>query len=508
MKKSNAGHIDRWATQKRGTSLAIRPGRRQKNDEKQCLGQENEGHEAVSKKDCPVFYEHLPFGAPRAKHLRNHVKVWFQYLTGHMRNSTTSRFGYIVLLLLLGVLPGHRLFAAEEVATSSETVSEDTSTKQEETGTKQSVGIGKFAALPFHVSVSVRGGYDDNVLTSSTLRVGSAFATVNLALSYAFGTPRTTISLQTNGGITRYFERPGGVTYDFNPNLNFSLVHKATPRLTLSLTSYSTYQSQPDFAFNAGLNRRSGSFFYTADKFSAAFRWTPRFSTVTSYTIAAIQYKDPAVGDFEDRFEHTFGNEFRFLVWPTTSLVGEYRFGLIAYNSGVRNSTTHFLLAGFDHSFSPRFNISTRAGVESRSYTDLNDNRTDPYFEGTLTYALGPHMSLSWVNRYSIEEPDVGGSQSRTTFRSGLSGSYNITQRIIAALTGSFQHDENAGTLTPFFFSPPFAEDAFSVSLSLRYAMNRNWGVELGHDFTEVISDIQFREYYRNRIYGGVNFTF
>ena len=418
-----------------------------------------------------------------------------------MRNSKISRFGYVVLLLL-GGLPGHHLFAGgEELATSSESVSD-------ETGTKPSLGIGKFATLPFHVSISVRGGYDDNVLTSTFVRKGSPFVNVNLALSYAFGTPRTTISLQTNGGATRYFDRPGGVEFDFNPNLNFSLTHKATPRLTLSLVAYATYQNQPDFAFNAGLNRRSGSFFYTSDKFSAAYRWAPRFSTVTSYTLGVIQYNDAALGNFEDRFEHTFGNEFRFLVWPTTTLVGEYRFGLITYDNSVRDSNTHFLLAGFDHSFSPRINVSTRAGVEFRSYTNLNDSRTDPYFEGTLTYALGPHMSLSWTNRYSIEEPDVSGSQSRTTFRSGLSGSYSITPRIVGSLSAFYQHDENDSTLTPFFFSPAFAEDSFSLALGLRYSMNRNWGVELGYDFTDVESDLRLREYYRNRFYGGVNFTF
>ena len=173
-----------------------------------------------------------------------------------------------------------------------------------------------------------------------------------------------TIDLQTNGGITDYFDQPGGINYDFNPNINFSLTYKASPRLTISETTYAVYQNQPDFQDNAGLTRRSGSFFYSSNKFSAAYRWRPRFSTVTSYTIGILQDADNATASYENRFEHTFGNEFRFLLWPTTTVIAEYRFAFLNYEDSVRNSTSNFFLGGLDHNFSPRFSISTRAGVE------------------------------------------------------------------------------------------------------------------------------------------------
>jgi hypothetical protein len=281
------------------------------------------------------------------------------------------------------------------------------------------------------------------------------------------------------------------------------------------MATYMTYQNQPDFANNAGLNRRSGSYFYGTNKFSAAYRWKPRFSTVTSYTLGMIYYPDSATGDFENRIENTFGNEFRFLLWPTTTLVAEYRLAIFNYlTNSARDSTSHFLLGGLDHNFSPRFSITTRAGVELRSYTTINDARTDPYFEGTLSYALGPHFTLSWNNRYSIEEPDVIGSVARTTFRTGLTGSYKLTARIVASVNAFYQHDNNDSVVTflpgfPFpMVQPAFVEDSLSVSLSLRYAINHTWGAELGYDFTDVWSDQSFREYYRNRFYGGVNFTF
>jgi hypothetical protein len=425
-----------------------------------------------------------------------------EYLMGNMRIAKISRLRSVALLLLLGVLSNPLVARGEELATSSE----DSENASESTTTTENVGVGKFATLPFHVSISVRGGYDDNVAARPFNRQGSLFVNLNAAITYSFGTPRTAISLQTNGGITDYFDHSAGINFDFNPNVTFSLVHKVSPRLTLSMSTFMTYQNQPDFADNGGTTRRNGSYFYGTNKFSAAYRWKPRFSTVTSYNFGVTWFDDPVSAAFENRFDNTFGNEFRFLLWPTTTLIGEYRLGIFTYETNsARDSLSHYLLGGFDHNFSPRFSITTRAGVEIRSYTNLNDTRIDPYFQGTLTYALGPHLTLAWNVNYSIEEPDVIGSVARTTFRTGLTGSYKLTARTVATVAAYYQHDTNDSIVSfipgfPFpIFQAGFVEDALSVSLSLRYAINHTWGAELGYDFSEILSNQSFREYYRNR---------
>jgi hypothetical protein len=425
------------------------------------------------------------------------------------RSCKVSTLGCAAFAVFLLFLPKHPARAnGEEIGTSKEgnkRVIEDESTTA--TTTTRNLGIGKFWRFPFHISVSLRGGYDDNVLTSTFDRQGSAFTNANIALSYDFGSPRTQISLKTNAGITYYFDRPGSKDYDLNPNLTFSLSHKATPRLTLSVAAYATYQSQPDFALAASLNRRSGNFFYTQDKFAAAYQWLPRFSTVSSYTLGIIKYEDAAIGLFEDRFEHTLGNEFRFLIWPTTVLVGEYRFQIIDYDRFPRNSTTHFVLGGFDHSFNPRFNVSVRAGTEFRSSENFG-TEINPYAEGTLTYALGPRISISWTDRYGLEEPDVPGSPSRTTFRTGLQVRYNVTARIVTNLGFFYQHDQNSAQFSPGIISPAFSEDTFGLVLSARYQINRIYAVEAGYNFADVRSDIPLRGYYRNQFYAGLNFSF
>ena len=375
------------------------------------------------------------------------------------------------------------------------------------------MGIGKFFKLPFHVSISVRGGYDDNVLSQPDgFRQASAYLESLLGITYAFGNTRTQVNLQSQFSFTQYAEDIPDAGNNFNPNLNLAVSHKVSPRLTLSLAAYLTYQQEPDFTNNfIGVDRRSGNYFFTTDKLSAAYVWTPRFSTVTSFTFVAINYADAAVGEFQNRTENTFGNEFRFLLLPTTSIIAEYRFEFISYQTPTfqsRDSITNYFLGGFDHSFSPRVNVSARGGVSVRKTDGVDQVRMDPYGQASLNYTVGPHLTLAWTASYSLQEPDVVGSPARTSLQTGLTGTYKITPRITSNLSVFYEHDENDGQTSFFFIIPPFADNILSLSASVRYALNRNWGVELGYSFTGLTSGQSFRDYDKSKFYGGANFQF
>src|SRR5215213_2344796 len=226
------------------------------------------------------------------------------------------------------------------------------------------VDLGKFKANPWHISVTVRGGYDDNVDLSSFNQRESPFINGAVGLTYNFGSPRTKITLNGGLSLTYYFD-DGDDDFDsgsddvaLNTWVSFSLLHRATPRLTLGVQSSAAYISAPGFdTFNANLfavDRRNQDYFQTTNKFSLGYAWTPRFSTVSSYTLGYVNYTDDVVSRYEDRFEHTFGNEFRFLIAPTTTVVGEYRFGIVDYIDeqnligATRDSHSHYFLAGVD----------------------------------------------------------------------------------------------------------------------------------------------------------------
>nr|MBA3387353.1 hypothetical protein [Chthoniobacterales bacterium] len=131
---------------------------------------------------------------------------------------------------------------------------------------------------------SILAGYNDNVNLTST-DSASIYGNANAAFSYSFGTPRTHISLLTGGGITYYFDHPGGRDYDPNVYVRFALDYRATPRLTLDLTSSLSYQSQPDLSTQLSASSRLGNFFRSLDRIALDYKWTPRISTVSSYAL-------------------------------------------------------------------------------------------------------------------------------------------------------------------------------------------------------------------------------
>ncbi len=223
--------------------------------------------------------------------------------------------------------------------------------------------------------------------------------------------------------------------------------------------------------------------------------------------MGALSYDDDTIGSFSNRWENTFGNEFRFLLAPTTTLVAEYRFELVTYQTAALNSQTHFALAGFDHNFDPRLSVSLRGGAEFRDYQSAGDT-TGPYFEGTVNYSVAKQTTVSWTNRYGIEEPDALLSQGRNTFRTGLSAKHDFTPKISATLGLYYQHDDYQSFTQSGFTIPGFTEQDADLAFSVRYSLTRYFALEAGYNYTNVWSDIPIREYTRNRYWGGFSVTF
>jgi hypothetical protein len=364
-----------------------------------------------------------------------------------------------------------------------------------------------FSPTPIKIYASVFGGYDDNVNTFLGSKQGSAFTGGNIILDYTFGDPRLQVIMNAGAGGTYYLENVSTQNYDVDLKGALGITYKSSPRLTLGTTILVDYLTEPNFDSPGGLNSRNGNYLYTTDNFFATYAWTRRFSTKTEYTFEAYSYDESSVGGFSNRVSNTFGNEFHFQLVPTTLLVAEYRYGIVTYQDSSLDSNTHFALGGLDHTFNPRFAASLRGGAEFRSY-DVGGKRTSPYFEGTLTYVAGKRVTVSWNNRYGIEEPEIPGAQSRTTFRTGLHGKIDLTSRISASADIYYVHDDYHSLNTALIPLVPFSESTFDGGLSLRYAVTPLLGLQTGYHYTNLSSDNGFREYSRNRFTGGVSVTF
>ena len=371
--------------------------------------------------------------------------------------------------------------------------------------------------LPLHVVASVNAGYDTNVDTNSSGGQGSFFSDATVGLTYSFGTERTRASLSTSASVT-YYDSPGRNGFSFNPdlNLNLGLSHAVSERLNLNASAVVRYGSEPDFSTDLGQNRRVGNYFETEDSISASYEWLERFSTVTRFSFARIQYGEEMLSMLQDnfsqrqsRFEYGFGQQFRFLFLPFTTITADYDFSTVSYDLPNRDSTTHFLLAGIDQTLGPHLQATLHAGAQFR-HSELNQSDTiNPSFDGSLNWIVGEKTSVNFTMRYLTEEPDLIGATSQTTFRTGLGATYALTERISSNLGLFYVHDTpNSRTDLPVMLQPSSSEDSVDIGLSLQYAVTPRLSLTAGFHFTDVLSDVQQRSYLRSSYSGGLSYSF
>src|SRR6266853_4217052 len=144
-----------------------------------------------------------------------------------------------------------------------------------------------------HLSGSLNGGYDDNVNLTPT-GSPSWYANPTANFRYLFGSARLAMDLLTGGGITYYFDHPGGRDYDPLVYLNLSVAYKVTPRLTLNFSTSTAYQSQPELGTALSSINRKGNYFRSENRLSAHYRLSPRWSSVTGYSLSALEYESSA----------------------------------------------------------------------------------------------------------------------------------------------------------------------------------------------------------------------
>lgn len=366
------------------------------------------------------------------------------------------------------------------------------------------VGTGNFEGRPWGISLTVNQGWDDNIYATHNNKQDSFFTGVSLGGYFGLSNGRTTLRLSSNIGGIYYWDRSGNdVDPDMNLTLSFS--HAISEKWSLSIVGYVAYQAEANYQTVFASTRPGQDYVYGSLQFQLSQRWSRRFSTVYGYTVGGVVYTDDAnanVNPGQSGLDQTFSLQLQYLVKPLVTLVAEYRFGIAAYDDSGGDSTYNYLLAGFDVTVSQRLSASLRTGAEIRNSDDGGEDGAIPFVEASLSYRFAKHSSLVWVNRYGYEQPSNTGpiADVRKTYRTGLVINHDFTPRIRAQLGGYYttsDYDNGFGT-----------EDTLDLNFNISYGILPYLSLQAGYTFTEVWSDFQPDEYDRNRIYGGVTFSF
>lgn len=361
---------------------------------------------------------------------------------------------------------------------------------------------GNFEGRPWGATLSVNQGWDDNIYATKNNKQDSFFTGLSVGAFFGLSNPRTTLRLGGNLGGTYYWDRPGD-SIDPDIDLTLSLSHSISPKWSLSLVGYLSYEGEPNYQSVYGSSHPGQDYVYGSVQAQLSQRWSRRFSTIYGYTIGGVVYTGDSNGaDNSDRnrLEQTLSLQLRYLVKPVLTLVAEYRFGVTTYNGGG-DTLYNYLLVGFDYSHSQKLSSSLRTGVEFRDNDEGDDDGGIPFVEASLTYRFAKQSNLVWINRYGYEEANFGAvGDARETYRTGLLINHQLSPHIRAQLGGYYTTSDYDG--------PPGTEDTLDINLNISYQILRYLSLQTGYTFTKVWSDVELNEYDRNRIYAGATFSF
>jgi outer membrane protein W len=373
----------------------------------------------------------------------------------------------------------------------------------------EQTGVSWFPAVPLHITAGVDLGYDDHVLgsnaTTGASGQGSFSVRENLVLTYDRSSQGTDVHLTGVGSFTQFVSAG---TNDKDVSLTLGFTHNFSTRLSFRADLYVAYQTEPDFQSNVGPENVRAPHFFTDAIFSVTYRWLPRVSTSTSYTFRPVKYEQTtptttAIGIAQDRVEHTFAEGLHFSVTGRTSLVVEYRYQIVDYDTAPRDSTTHFALVGFNHRFTEQLQINVLGGSSFRSFKD-DGSSIDPYAEVGINYQGGNH-SLSWLTTYGVNQPTQTLAMGTTTFRTGLNARYKLTSRLNARAAVYYYNSDNQGSSGT---TSAGSQDGLEFTLGLNYTINKRWTVNADYAYSAQFSSGATGGYSRNHYFAGVTYHY
>jgi hypothetical protein len=252
---------------------------------------------------------------------------------------------------------------------------------------------------------------------------------------------------------------------------------------------------------------------------SIGYRWTERFATYTGLKLTGLDYDDSVRNN--DRFTWQFYNQFRYQLTPQTVLTGDYRYAQTEGDGLAADSTSHYLLGGVEHRFSPNTILIARAGAQIRESDAVRGNdTTSPFVELALRSQINQQFSVRAFARYANEVYDttrrigfgIYDFDDRQTLRIGVSSEYAVSQKVtvfggIDYIPASFDD----GRLVGGFGAPSSGgidEDLVNAYIGVSVQFAENLYGSLSYNYTDSDSDFAGYTYDRNRINLGVRAEF
>ncbi|GAA5481334.1 hypothetical protein [Haloferula sargassicola] len=381
-------------------------------------------------------------------------------------------------------------------------------------------------SLPLKWVVGVNAIWDDNV-TPTAVGPGANDEAFSLnpyvGVSFVNITPQSTLDVYARLGLVYYIDQPAAIgTDDIYPQsrIGVNWTHRFSERLRFSTRNFVAYELEPDYAYGFATSRQLDAYLYWQTDNSIGYRWTERLATYTGFNVTGLDY-DSAVTN-SDRLIWGVYQQFRYQLSPQSVATLDYRYSQTDADGLAADSSSHYILLGLEHRFSPNTIIVAKAGAQIRQSDALfGSDSTNPYAELALRSRINDVFSIRSFVRYGSEPYDTVRQvalgplydfDDRRTLRVGVSGEYMISPMLslfggvdyIGAQFDDGRLVSGVGPLT----ANSIDEDLVNayVGLSVKFA-DSIYGT-VSYNYTDSSSDFVGYSYDRNRVSVGVRAEF
>ena len=248
--------------------------------------------------------------------------------------------------------------------------------------------------------------------------------------------------------------------------------------------------------------------FYTNTSLQAAYQWSEKFSTVTSYSGNVNYYLDQQGNNGQGSntqsfWQSTITQSFNWLLLPKTTITAQYLATPTVFfgNSGL-NNFGNGVQVGFTQVFNPRLKWTLLGGCQYNS----NPTGISPTGQTSLSYQFLPASTLTWNAQLGTQASSINGVGITPTFSSGLAVSHAFTSRISASLGFNFQemvYKDQPGVVNSF------NQTTVNVNLGVNFKVNRHFALSAGYQFTDVLAPNNVTyEYTQSIPFVGANLSF
>ncbi len=307
-------------------------------------------------------------------------------------------------------------------------------------------------------------------------------------------------------GLTYYSNRPDNDT-DQSHQFLARYTHAFSDRFNIDVRDSVSYSTEPDIMDASGTLYRNGSYWNNTGSIDFIGQWTPLFSTVTTYTNVYYSYDEDTIATEQNSDENTLEQDFRFAVLPKVNLVFGGIYDNLDYQYYSRGYTSYTGNTGLDWQALPSLSLGFRIGGTYTTSDGASDS-TSPYANLTANWQLGKRSSLIFNYSHTVAPTDVFVASGQIADRITATFKYDVTPDITVHLEGIYTHSDYTSNLIQSGTISSFDENVVGIDSGLVYHLTPNFDLEGGYLFTNVSSQLDFRDYTRNQFYIGVRGTY